>query len=163
MEHFNSELETLPLSKLRKLQNERLQHQVKRVYERVAFYKGLFNENGIDPKEIKGVEDLHKLPFTKKVALRDNYPFALFASPMEDVVRLHCSSGTTGKPIVVGYTKNDIDVFQSRCPLSCSGRMQAWNEIAECVWLWTLHRRPWSSLWGRETGDDGNSHFGWMH
>ena len=111
MEYFNSELETLSRSKLRKLQNERLQWQVKRVYERVAFYKNLFDENGIDPKEIKGLDDLHKLPFTKKVALRDNYPFALFASPMEDVVRLHCSSGTTGKPIVVGYTKNDIDVF----------------------------------------------------
>jgi len=111
MEYFNSELERLPLSKLRKLQNERLQHQVKRVYERVAFYKNLFDGNGIDPKKIKGVEDLHRVPFTKKVALRDNYPFALFASPMEDVVRLHCSSGTTGKPIVVGYTKNDIDVF----------------------------------------------------
>ena len=111
MEYFNSELETLSRSKLRKLQNERLQRQLKRLYGRVAFYKNLFDENGIDPKEIKGVEDLHKIPFTKKGALRDNYPFGLFASPMEDVVRLHCSSGTTGKPIVVGYTKNDIDVF----------------------------------------------------
>jgi len=66
MEYFNSELETLSRSKLRKLQNERLQWQVKRVYERVAFYKNLFDENGIDPKEIKGLDDLHKLPFTKK-------------------------------------------------------------------------------------------------
>jgi phenylacetate-CoA ligase len=77
----------------------------------VPFYKNQLDENGIKPADIKTVNDLHKLPFTKKAALRDNYPFGLFTVPVQDTVRLHCSSGTTGKPIVVGYTKNDIELF----------------------------------------------------
>lgn len=111
MNYFNKDLETLPLDKLRKLQNERLQHQIRNVYNKVAYYKQQLDENGIKPSDIKTVNDLHKLPFTKKSALRDNYPFGLFTVPVQDTVRLHCSSGTTGKPIVVGYTKNDIGVF----------------------------------------------------
>jgi phenylacetate-CoA ligase len=111
MGYFNHEIETLPLSKLRELQNERLHKQVKKLYETVPFYKQQFNESGVRPSDINRVEDLHKIPFTKKTALRDNYPFGLFTRPLQEVIRLHCSSGTTGKPIVVGYTKNDIDIF----------------------------------------------------
>ncbi|WP_343606468.1 AMP-binding protein [Fluviicola sp.] len=111
MSYFNKDIETIPLDKLRKLQNERLQHQLKNVYAKVPFYKQLFDEQGLTPADIKGVQDLYKLPFTKKSALRDNYPFGLFTVPVEETARLHCSSGTTGKPIVVGYTKNDLDIF----------------------------------------------------
>lgn len=111
MSYYNKEMETLPLEQLRKLQNERLREQVNTVYHKVPYYKRAFDENGINPGNIKSVNDLHKLPFTKKTALRDNYPFGLFALPVEDTVRLHCSSGTTGKPIVVGYTRKDIDIF----------------------------------------------------
>ncbi|HTN16686.1 MAG TPA: phenylacetate--CoA ligase [Chitinophagaceae bacterium] len=111
MSYFNREIETLPLEKLRKLQNERLQQQIQAVYAKVPFYKQQLDERGLKPSDIKTVSDLHKLPFTKKAALRDNYPFGLFTVPVQDTVRLHCSSGTTGKPIVVGYTKNDIDLF----------------------------------------------------
>jgi phenylacetate-CoA ligase len=111
MSYFNKDIETLPLDKLRKIQNERLQQQIKNVYNKVPFYKQLLDEQGLTPADIKTVHDLHKLPFTKKNALRDNYPFGLFTVPVQDTVRLHCSSGTTGKPIVVGYTQNDIHLF----------------------------------------------------
>ena len=108
---YNKEIETLPLDKLRKLQNERLTALVKRVYTKVPFYKKQFDEAGLKTSDIKGVEDLHKIPFTKKTDLRDNYPFDMFAVPMKDVVRIHASSGTTGRPTVVGYNNHDLDVF----------------------------------------------------
>lgn len=111
MSHFNTAIETMPLVKLRALQNERLCNLVQKMYHHIPFYKNQFDEKGIQPDIIKTVEDLHKLPFTYKSALRDNYPFGLFAVPREEAVRLHCSSGTTGKPIVVGYTQNDIATF----------------------------------------------------
>lgn len=111
MNYFNKDIETLPINKLRKLQNQRLQHQLQTVYNKVPYYKNSFDEKNIKPADIKTVDDLYKLPFTKKTALRDNYPFGLFTMPTADVSRLHCSSGTTGKPIVVGYTANDVQIF----------------------------------------------------
>ena len=108
---YNPDIETLPLEKLRKLQNERLVNLVHRVYQQVPFYKRFFDEAGLKPSDIKGVQDLHKLPFTKKTDLRDQYPFGLFATPMNEVIRIHASSGTTGKPTVVGYSRNDLDIF----------------------------------------------------
>jgi phenylacetate-CoA ligase len=96
---------------LGQLQGERLAKQVQRVYERVPFYKDLFDKSGIDPNKIKGLTDLPSLPFTKKVNLHEQYPFGLFATPLSDVVRIHASSGTTGKPTTVGYTQNDIDMW----------------------------------------------------
>ncbi len=108
---FNPEIEQLPFEKLRRLQNERLMETISRVYENVPFYKEVFDKAGLKPGEIKGVQDLHRIPFTKKSDLRDNYPFALFAEPMEKILRIHASSGTTGKPTVVGYNKSDLDVF----------------------------------------------------
>lgn len=111
MKYYNREIETLSLEKLRLLQNERLVKQVETLYHKVPFYKRLFDETGIRPADIKTVQDLHLIPFTKKDALRENYPFGLFTLPRKAVARLHCSSGTTGKPIVVGYTQNDLDIF----------------------------------------------------
>lgn len=108
---FNPDFELLPKNELRQLQNERLQKLIAYVYKNVDFYKNLYDSNNIDIQTIKSVEDLSKLPFTKKNDLRDNYPFGLFAVPEDKVSRLHCSSGTTGKPTVVGYTKNDIELF----------------------------------------------------
>lgn len=108
---FNPAIETLPRPKLRALQNERLQRIVKYAYDRVPFYKKQLDAAGIYPSSIKRVEDLSGIPFTKKTDLRDHYPFGLFAVPENEVVRIHCSSGTTGKLTVVGYTRNDIDVF----------------------------------------------------
>ena len=111
MQYYNQYIETLSREKLRALQNERLQNLVQRLYDKVPFYRQKLDEKSIRPVDIKTVEDLHKLPFTKKTDLRDNYPFGLFAVPQEEVSRLHCSSGTTGKPTVVGYTRADLDIF----------------------------------------------------
>ena len=108
---YNKEIETLALPELRALQNERLPTLVHRLYEKVPFYKRQFDEAGITPMDIKGVEDLHKIPFTKKTDLRDNYPFDLFVVPQNEVLRIHASSGTTGKPTVVGYSRKDLDIF----------------------------------------------------
>jgi phenylacetate-CoA ligase len=111
MKYYNPDIETLPLAKMRKLQGERLQKLAHHVYQNVPFYKKQFDQAGIKPGDLRSVEDLHKLPFTKKNDLRDNYPFDLFAVPQDQVVRIHASSGTTGKPTVVGYTRDDLEVF----------------------------------------------------
>lgn len=102
-------VEYMPRENLKKLQSERLVYQVRRCYERVECFRRRMDEMGLKPQDIKGVEDLHKLPFSYKKDLRDYYPYGLFAEPMENVVRVHASSGTTGKRIVVGYTKDDLD------------------------------------------------------
>ncbi len=106
---YQKELECMSREDIRALQSERLIWQVKRMYERVELFRQRMDEKGLKPEDIKGVEDLHKLPFSYKQDLRDYYPYGLFAEPLENIVRLHASSGTTGKQIVVGYTKNDLD------------------------------------------------------
>ncbi len=111
MKYFNPELETLPLDKLRRLQDDRLQKLVASLYASVPFYKEQWDEAGVRPADIRGVGDLPRLPFTKKHHLRDHYPFGLFAIPVSDTIRLHASSGTTGKPTVVGYSRKDIGAF----------------------------------------------------
>lgn len=108
---YNEEFETLPREVLEALQLKRLQQVAERVYHTVGFYRKAFDEAGVKPDDIRRLEDLRRLPFTDKEDLRDNYPFGLFAAPMSSVVRLHASSGTTGKATVVGYTKRDIDTW----------------------------------------------------
>lgn len=108
---YDEEFETLPREALEAIQLKRLQRVVEKVYATVPFYKKAFDEKGIKPDDIRHLEDLQKLPFTMKQDLRDNYPFAMFATPMQNVVRIHASSGTTGKPTVVGYTRRDIDTW----------------------------------------------------
>jgi phenylacetate-CoA ligase len=106
---FNKEMETMDRQELQELQLNRVKQTVDRVYANVGFYKEKFKELDVSPEDIQSLEDVKKLPFTKKQDLRDHYPFGLFASQLKDVVRLHASSGTSGKPTVVGYTKNDIE------------------------------------------------------
>jgi len=108
---YDEEFETLPREALETIQLKRLRALVERVYATVPFYKKAFDEKGVKRGDIKSIEDLHKLPFTMKQDLRDNYPFGMFAAPMENVVRIHASSGTTGKPTVAGYTRQDIDTW----------------------------------------------------
>ncbi|NUN98997.1 MAG: phenylacetate--CoA ligase [Saprospiraceae bacterium] len=108
---FNPTIETMPLPRLRALQNERLRNLVQRVYRQVPWYRHKFDAAGLAPTDIRTVEDLRRLPFTTKNDLRDNYPFGLLATPRTELVRIHASSGTTGKPTVVGYTPADIDLF----------------------------------------------------
>jgi len=120
---WNEEFETLPREALEALQLKRLQTTVERVYATVPFYKKKFDEAGIKPSDVRSLDDLRLLPFTVKNDLRDNYPYGLFSVPMSSVVRVHASSGTTGKPIVVGYTKRDIDTWAELMArtLSCAG------------------------------------------
>src|SRR5947199_5268724 len=108
---FNREIETMSRESLRELQNKRLRNTVQYVYEQVPYYREAFDRLSIKPSDIQTVEDLPKIPFTKKQTLRDYYPFGLLAVPRETLIRIHASSGTTGKPTVVCYTANDIDVF----------------------------------------------------
>jgi len=111
--HYNpaSAPDYIPTPLLKKLQLERLRAVVRRAYDRVKLFRAQMSERGLAPEHVRSLEDIALLPFTVKGDLRDNYPFGLFASPMEEVVRLHASSGTTGKPIVVAYTQEDVDVW----------------------------------------------------
>ncbi len=111
---WNEKIECMGRQEMRQLQSERLQNLVKRVYENVPFYTQKMDELGVKPEDIKNIDDIVKLPFTYKQDLRDNYPFGLFAVPKKDIVRIHASSGTTGKPTTVGYTKNDIDNWREQ-------------------------------------------------
>lgn len=107
----NPEIECMPREQLRALQSERLVAQVARMYERVECFRNRMDEKGLKPSDIHGVEDLHLIPFSYKSDLRDYYPYGLFAEPLQNIVRVHASSGTTGKRIVVGYTQNDLDMW----------------------------------------------------
>ena len=115
---WNEKMETMSREEMRALQSERLVATVKRVYENVPAYRAKMDAIGLKPEDIKGVEDITKLPFTTKADLRDNYPFGLFAVPQDEIVRVHASSGTTGKPTVVGYTAKDIEMW-SECVARC--------------------------------------------
>ena len=109
MPMYQPEIETMPRDQLKKLQGERLCKQVQRMYARVPLFRWRMQEAGLGPDDIHGLEDLPKIPFSYKKDLRDEYPYGLFAEPLENIVRLHASSGTTGKQIVVGYTRGDLE------------------------------------------------------
>ena len=122
---FNSDLETLPRDRLRALQDERLRNLIAYVYERVPFYKNLLDTHNLKPGDIESIDDLPRFPFTKKNDLQDNYPFGLFAVPQVEVARIHASSGTSGKPTLVGYTKRDLETFaevNARCLAAAGAR-----------------------------------------
>ena len=109
--YWNEEIETMSREDMKKLQDERLVKQVKHVYDNVKYYRDLMDEKGVKPEDIKGTDDLHKLPFLSKSDLRDAYPYGLLATPLSECVRIHSTSGTTGKRVVAFYTQNDIDLW----------------------------------------------------
>jgi len=109
--YWNKEAETMPREELQKLQLQRLREVVKYAYERVPFYRKRFEASGIKPEDIRSLEDLKYIPFTSKADLREVYPFGLFAVPLSEIVEIHSSSGTTGKPVVAGYTRRDLEVW----------------------------------------------------
>ena len=113
--YFQPEIETMPVEEIKKLQSERLVKQVKHIYDNVPFYKNKMDEAGIKPEDIHGVEDLHKLPFTEKDDLRDQYPYGLLAMPLKDCVRIQSTSGTTGRRVVAFYTQHDLDLWEDCC------------------------------------------------
>ncbi len=118
--YWNEKYECMDREELRKVQLERLQQTVERVYHNVPYYRQAMQEKGIEPAQIKSLEDLASLPFTTKQDLRDNYPYGLFATPLSEIVRIHSSSGTTGKPTVVGYTRQDINTWSELMARSLS-------------------------------------------
>lgn len=120
---WNSYYECMDRDQLQKLQSDRLYSLVNRVYHNVPAYRKKMQAKGIEPEDIKNINDLKNLPFTTKDDLRDNYPFGLFALPMDEIIRLHASSGTTGKPTVVGYSRHDISVWSEVMArsLTCAG------------------------------------------
>ena len=120
---WNRDIETMPRPKLGELQRDRLRWSVRWAYDRVPYHKQRFDAAGVSPDRIRSFDDLRRLPFMVKSDLRDQYPTGLFAVPMSEVVRIHASSGTKGKPTVVGYTRDDLDVWAEVCArsLACGG------------------------------------------
>jgi len=120
---WNPQVECMPDEERRKIQLERLQATVRRVYDKVEPLRNKMEEAGVGPDSVKSLEDIAKLPFTTKDDFRSAYPFGFFAVPLDDVVRIHSSSGTTGKPVVAGYTKNDIEIWAETMArtIGCAG------------------------------------------
>ena len=113
--YYQKDIETMPYEEMRKLQSEKLVNQVKHVYENVEYYRNLMDEKGVKPEDIKSIDDLHKLPFLSKADLRDAYPYGLLAKPLNECVRIHSTSGTTGRRVVAFYTQKDVDLWEDCC------------------------------------------------
>ena len=113
--YYQKEIETMPIEELKKLQSEKLKKQVRHVYDNVPYYRNLMDEKGVTPDDIKGIEDLYKLPFLTKSDLRDAYPYGLLAKPLKECVRIHSTSGTTGRRVVAFYTQHDVDLWEDCC------------------------------------------------
>ena len=113
--YYQKEIETMSAEEMRKLQSEKLVKQVKHVYENVPYYRDLMDKKGVTPDDIKGIEDLHLLPFLQKSDLRDAYPYGLLAKPLSECVRIHSTSGTTGRRVVAFYTQHDVDLWEDCC------------------------------------------------
>ena len=113
--YFQPEVETMSREEIRSIQNEKIVKQVKHVYENVKYYRDLMDEKGVKPEDIKGVEDIKKLPFLSKADLREAYPYGLLGTDLKNCVRIHSTSGTTGKRVVAFYTQNDVDLWDECC------------------------------------------------
>lgn len=135
---WNTQVECMSRNSMKELQLEHLKNIVRVAYENVPMYKRKFDEIGLRPEHIQTLKDIEKIPFTTKNDLRDNYPYGLFAVPLKKIVRLHASSGTTGKPIVVGYTKNDMENWSeniARLVIAAGGREE---DVAQVVFGYGL-------------------------
>ena len=128
---FQKELETMSRKQIEEIQLERLKYTVNYCYTNVPFYKKKMDDAGVTPDQIKTLDDIRRIPPTTKADLRDNYPFGLFAVPMKDIVRIHASSGTTGKPTVVGYTKHDLDMWSDCMARLCAAAGATSDDIVQ--------------------------------
>jgi phenylacetate-CoA ligase len=145
------EYETMPREALESIQLRRLQTTVERVYANVPFYRDKFAETGISPSDIRSIQDLRKLPFTTKQDLRDNYPYGMFATPMDHVVRIHSSSGTTGQATVVGYTARDIQTWAELMARSLMAGGATRNDIIHNAYGYGLFTGGLGVHYGAET------------
>lgn len=128
---FQKELETMSRKQIEEIQLERLKYTVNYCYTNVPFYKKKLDDAGVTPDQIKTLDDIRRIPPTTKADLRDNYPFGLFAVPMKEIVRIHASSGTTGKPTVVGYTKHDLDMWSDCMARLCAAAGATSDDIVQ--------------------------------
>lgn len=147
---WNPEYETMPRSDLQALQLRRLRSTVAWVYERVPHYREELERRGVRPKDIKTLDDVRGLPMTDKTALRDTYPFGMFAVPLEQVVRVHSSSGTTGKPIVVGYTKGDLNTWSELTARIASAAGVTPHDRVQMAFLYGMFTGGWGMHYGIE-------------
>ncbi len=141
----------LPIDKLRELQTERFKRIIRRAYENVPFYHQRMEEKNLTPDSFKNLDDVQKFPFTIKANLRDTYPFGLFASPLKDIVRLHASSGTTGKPIVVAYTQDDLKVWADAMGRSYAAAGVTRGDIMQISFGYGLFTGGLGAHYGAET------------
>lgn len=148
---WNKKYETMPRAELQDLQLIRLKLLVDRVYQNVPHYRAAFDKMGVKSADINKIEDIQKLPFTIKSDLRDNYPYGLFATPIDDVVRIHASSGTTGRPTVVGYTKNDIDLWSELMARTFSAAGITKKDIIQNAFGYGLFTGGLGAHYGAET------------
>jgi phenylacetate-CoA ligase len=147
---WNPEYETMDRSGLHDLQLRRLQMTAAWVYERGSHYRALMDQRGVRPRDIRSLDDVRKLPFTDKSALRDTYPFGMFALPLDEIVRIHSSSGTTGKPIVVGYSRGDMNTWTE-----CTARVAAAagvqrGDLVQMGFLYGMFTGGWGMHYGIE-------------
>jgi len=147
---WNPEYETMERASLHELQLRRLQTTVAWVYERVPYYRDQLEALGTKPRDIKTLEDVRKLPFTDKSALRDTYPFGMFALPLEEIVRVHSSSGTTGKPIVVGYSKGDINTWSELTARVAAAAGVHRGDRVQMAFLYSMFTGGWGMHYGIE-------------
>ena len=147
---FNIDKETMPREKIREIQLNRLQDLCRRVYANVPFYRRSFDEKGIKPADVQSLDDLKFLPFTLKQDMRNNYPYGLFAVPMEMIQRIHASSGTTGKATVVGYTKRDIEMWAECAARSLAAAGATANDIVQVSYGYGLFTGGLGAHYGAE-------------
>lgn len=151
MKIWDPTYECMAREDLRQLQLERLQATINRVYKNVTCYRNKFNELGIVPEDIQSLDDLQKLPFTTKEDLRLNYPYGMFAVPLREVVRIHSSSGTTGKPTVVGYTRNDIKVWSNLVARFITSAGVTSDDVVQIAFTYGLFTGAFGLHYGAET------------
>lgn len=147
---WNPEYECMERGELRALQLRRLQTTVAWTYDRVPYYRIQLDARGIKPRDIRTLDDVRRLPFTDKVALRDTYPFGMFAVPLDEVVRLHSSSGTTGKPVVVGYTRGDINTWTELTARVGAAAGVHRGDLVDMSFLYGMFTGGWGMHYGLE-------------
>ena len=148
--YYQKHIETMPVEELQKLQSQNLVKQVQHVYDNVPYYRNLMDEKGVRPEDIRGIEDLHKLPFISKADLRDSYPDGMMAVPKSDCVRIHSTSGTTGRRVVAFYTQHDIDLWEDCCARAIVAAGGSGDDVCDICYGY--------GLFTGGSGLDGGSH-----
>ena len=136
--YYQKDIETMSREEMKQLQSEKLVKQVKHVYENVPYYRDLMDKKGVSPDDIKSIDDLYKLPFLSKADLRDAYPYGLLAKPLNECVRIHSTSGTTGRRVVAFYTQNDIDLWEDCCARAITAAGGSKSDICQVAYGYGL-------------------------